>query len=724
MASYLEQIQEALRQLENRVKSMDRRLSQIEDRVGVAHPKPKVEPKPVIEKERVITKKKFDWCLFELNIGIYLLQIIGVGIFLLGMAFLLKYSIEQGWLSPKVRIALGLIIATVAIGVSEWWRMHYKQWSLACVAGGIVLYYLSIYAAFNFYQLISLQQAFSGFVVVTVAGTFLAWWHDSLFIAWFSLLGGFLTPMILLQVTMEPSLLVIYLSLLALGFLILAYVKNWFSLVYGSLLCMMLYLPQIGFVGQLTENYNLFFIAVIWLIYTLIPYLNVLITKPKSRMFELIVIGISSISVFWALFNFLINEQNIAQAPVIINWLFMGLYPQEIFKYLSALFAVIYAALVGTLCAARSNNWYVLATLYSISVTSTVGFIITQWTGYQCCAVLVLFGFLLFATSFVCKISYMRFAPYLIWFSSWWYLFIIRFNDSSFDSLIWNEINISLATIFVSFSFAAYLCHQYKKQLLKEEFLVPVLLESVAILTVIYWLHTPIWQRPFHIIGLISYTLILFILDLFFDRKVMRQFSYVLCALAMVYFWWSYILHNLVNPHWALRLNGLFMTFVAVFASARCGLYFAKTKRDNKEYELVRICLDVLLSFFIFAWIRANIIIQFDELSMKGTLFANRLVGYSLKHDVLTRTGMTNVVLALFYTAYSVLIIAIGLVKQNRAIRYLGLAIIVLALKKLAEVIWEMPDTAHRIVAFLVVGALLIGASFLYQRMRTRELID
>ena len=720
MASYLEQIQETLRQLENRVKSMDRRLSQIEDRVGLQHPKPKVEPKPVIEKERIITKKKFDWHLFELNIGTYLLQIIGVGIFLLGMGFLLKYSIEQGWLSSKVRVELGLIIATVAISASEWWRMRYKQWSLACVAGGIVLYYLSIYAAFNFYQLISLQQAFSAFVAVTIAGTFLAWWHDSLFIAWFSLLGGFLTPVILLQQTMDPSLLVAYLSLLGLGYVILAYVKNWFSLAYGSLLCMMCYTPQLGLIGQLGGNYYLVFIIAVRLIYIVIPYSFVLFAKPKQRFFEPIILGISSIYTFWALFNFLINEQNLTQAPWIINWLFTELSTQEIFKYLSALFAVFYTTLLSILYCAKNKNWYVLATLYSIAVASAVGFIITQWIGYQCCAVLTLFGFLLFAASFVCKIPYMRFAPYLIWFGSCWYLFVLRFNDSLFDSLIWNEINGALALIFVSFAFAVYLCHQYKEQLLKEEFLVPVFLESAAILTVVYWLHTPIWQHPFHIIGLASYAFILFLLGLFYDRKLTRQFSYALCGLAMVYFWWSYILHNLVNPYWALRINMLFVTFVAVFSIARCALCFAKAKRDSKEYETVRICLDVLLAFFIFAWIRANLIIQFDELSMKGTLFANRLVGYSLKHDTLTRTGMTNVVLTLFYTAYSVLLISIGLVKQNRAIRYLGLAIIVLALRKLAEVIFQMPDTIHRIIAFLVVGALLIGASFLYQKMRKR----
>jgi Predicted membrane protein (DUF2339) len=709
---FIEQLQVEIKQLQRRVTNMDRRLLELEGKVGILPPKQEA---PAAEfKKAVPIEKKFNWHLFELNIGTYLLQIIGVSIFLLGMGFLLKYSIEREWLSPIVRIAFGLISATILINMGEWIRTRYKQWSLAGIAGGIVLYYLSIYAAFNFYQFISLHQTLIMFALITVLSGFLSWWHDSLFIAWFSLIGGFLTPLLLPQL-IEPSLRLVYLALLALCYVMLSYGKNWFSLGYGSLLFMIYF----GLYAPLPSNYNLFFVGVTWLIFIVLPYLYVLIKKPKSRPFEAMLIGLASVYDFWTLFVLLKNPAYIAQAPWLINWLLSGLNIQATVKYMWIVFAVIYGAMLALLYGLKNKNRAALSTLYAIFVMSMVGLILNLWTGYICDAALTILALILFVISFLVKEPHMRIPSYIIWLFSTVYLCIVRYNAISFKSTIFNKINGSMAIVFASFAIAAWLSGWYKKQLLKEESWVPTLLEGAALSIVIFWLHTQVWQRPFYIMGLMGFAFIVFVIGLFGKRKLMRQFAYAATGLALIYFWWFYIMHNLVNPYWSIRLNMLFISFIVSFAFARGVLSFVK-KCNTKEYEICRICLDMLLALFVFAWIRANIILHLDVLKMEGTLFANRLVGYSLQQDTLVRTGFTNVILALFYTIYSILLISIGLIKKNRPIRYLGLAIIILALKKLIEVILQMPDTMQRIVAFLVVGALLIAASFLYQRMRKR----
>ena len=43
----------------------------------------------------------------------YWLNKIGIGLLLLGVAFLFKYSIDQGWITPAVRVGFGLAIGII-----------------------------------------------------------------------------------------------------------------------------------------------------------------------------------------------------------------------------------------------------------------------------------------------------------------------------------------------------------------------------------------------------------------------------------------------------------------------------------------------------------------------------------------------------------------------------------------------------------------------------------
>ena len=67
---------------------------------------------------------------------------------------------------------------------------------------------------------------------------------------------------------------------------------------------------------------------------------------------------------------------------------------------------------------------------------------------------------------------------------------------------------------------------------------------------------------------------------------------------------------------------------------------------------------------------------------------------------------------------YAAVLLGTGFARRLAALRWSGLAIFLVTLVKVFFVDMAQLPTAHRIGGFLVLGLLLLGASFLYQRSR------
>jgi uncharacterized membrane protein len=80
---------------------------------------------------------------------------LGIALLLFGAAFGFKYSIDRGWIGPAVRVLFGLSLGAVLLLVSGRVRDARPGLSRVLAGGGIACGYLSIYAAFHLYLLIS-----------------------------------------------------------------------------------------------------------------------------------------------------------------------------------------------------------------------------------------------------------------------------------------------------------------------------------------------------------------------------------------------------------------------------------------------------------------------------------------------------------------------------------------------------------------------------------------
>ena len=163
----------------------------------------------------------------EVRIGGRWLQHAGIIVLLLGIAFFLRYAFEHEWLSPTVRVALGVIAGIAMAWGGVRLASRYRAYGLLLAGGGIAALYLSFYAALNLYALVGPEVAFTALIVVTVAGALLADRTDSQAIALMAVCGGFATPFLVGGRGDQQVTLFSYTALLIGATMYLAHRRKW-----------------------------------------------------------------------------------------------------------------------------------------------------------------------------------------------------------------------------------------------------------------------------------------------------------------------------------------------------------------------------------------------------------------------------------------------------------------------------------------------------------------
>lgn len=171
---------------------------------------------------------------FEKNIATKLPVWIGAVSLIFAAFFLVKYSIELGWMKPIVRVSLGGLFGLSLLAGGQWImnRQHIAnavRMSQGLVGAGLVALYVSIYAALNLYSLMPPLIGFGSMAAVTALAVILSLKHGQP-IAVFGLLGGLLTPV--LVGSDEPNALAMftYLFLLFSGMFAVLVRRGWWIL--------------------------------------------------------------------------------------------------------------------------------------------------------------------------------------------------------------------------------------------------------------------------------------------------------------------------------------------------------------------------------------------------------------------------------------------------------------------------------------------------------------
>ncbi len=124
----------------------------------------------------------------------------------LGGGFLVKFTIDQGWFGPALRVSSGVLLGIALAGGGEWLRRRPLQQAIAQIrpdfvpgaltAAGVSIAFGSIYAAYALYGLIPPLIAFAALAVIAVAAIAMSLWQGP-FVAILGVLGAYWTPLLI-----------------------------------------------------------------------------------------------------------------------------------------------------------------------------------------------------------------------------------------------------------------------------------------------------------------------------------------------------------------------------------------------------------------------------------------------------------------------------------------------------------------------------------------------
>ncbi|MCC6585114.1 MAG: DUF2339 domain-containing protein [Bryobacterales bacterium] len=177
----------------------------------------------------------------ETRLGLTWINRIAVITCALAVAFFFKYAADANWIGPSARIAIGLVTGFATLLFADFlFRRDHRTYAQGIAALAIGIFYLSIYAAFGFYELLPASPAFFLMAVVTAAAGALALRFQSPAIAYFGLLGGYATPILLSTGEKHYWFITAYLLLLSIAAVALSRIKSsspgWIRLEYLAVL--------------------------------------------------------------------------------------------------------------------------------------------------------------------------------------------------------------------------------------------------------------------------------------------------------------------------------------------------------------------------------------------------------------------------------------------------------------------------------------------------------
>ncbi|HEX3559520.1 MAG TPA: DUF2339 domain-containing protein [Pyrinomonadaceae bacterium] len=214
---------------------------------------------------------------------------IGIIAVTFGVAFFLKLAFDNQWVGAGARVALGAAAGLALLFVGERLRRRgLRQYAYVLSGGGILILYLSIYAAYNFYRLVAQPFAFLLMVLVTATAVLLSVRLNALPVAVLGLVGGFLTPALLSTGADNEVALFAYVSLLDAGVLAVAYFKRWRSLDFlsfaGTLLMTLAW--AVSFYDRQKLWTTLAFLTLFFVLYSLLAVFHNVLPRRRSRWFD------------------------------------------------------------------------------------------------------------------------------------------------------------------------------------------------------------------------------------------------------------------------------------------------------------------------------------------------------------------------------------------------------------------------------------------------------
>lgn len=200
------------------------------------------------------------------------LTIFGIVTLVLGIAYFVKYAIDQNWINETLRVMIGIGVGLGIIGIAHFIRKNFEIFSSILIGGGLTVLYFTLTIAFREYHLLSQNTTFGLLTIVTIFSIVMAMLYNRQVLAIFSIIGGFTAPLMISTGESNFVFLFGYLTILNLSMLYMAWRKNWQIISFITFAFTFIY--SIAWIDDSKTSTQYLFFGLLYIIFTVTSLLN------------------------------------------------------------------------------------------------------------------------------------------------------------------------------------------------------------------------------------------------------------------------------------------------------------------------------------------------------------------------------------------------------------------------------------------------------------------
>ncbi len=706
----------------------------------------KPERKPYVPKKSFWEKFKENNPDLEKFIGENLINKIGILILVLGISYFVSYSIDKGWIPTPARVGIGILAGALVLGVAHKLRLKYTAFSSVFVAGALAIFYFTIGIAFHDYKLFSQPVAFSIMVLITAFAALITVSYNRIELAVLTLIGGFAVPFMVSTGEGNYVVLFSYILILNSGILAIAYFKKWNLVnVLAFIFTILLYLGWWN-----TEIYKehphysgaLLFAFAFYLMFTIINIINNIKTQGVFSKMQLTILTVNTF-VFYGVGMSILSS---------FHPDFKGLFTTFV-----AVLNLVYAWFLYKKFGIDKTAVYVLIGLTLTFVTLAIPI---QFAGHYITLFWAGEAVLLIWLSQKSQITSYRFGAVIVHFLMLGSLVMDWNHFYAGDSvlqIVLNPIFITGIVAVISFFGVYYLLKKEMESILqfgitfnpelyrKSVFIVGIiLLYIVGFLEVAYQADSVFIVPQSSTFPVVYHLIFTAILSFFLLKKDSKFGSQATTLLAIInIFLFAFVFSNFAfAEHEKYISSGIEyrIAFYMHYVMLVITIYFC--------YQLYKMYREKEIATFftkpIFVWIAAFFLIYIasTELMLHGLIFYDTPISvqdvlkknptykmdkYAIEssRSYLAQSKIENTRETILKTSFPILwgilafiFLIVGIKKLSKALRIIALTLLGLTIAKLFLYDISNVSETGKIIAFILLGVLILIISFVYQKIK------
>lgn len=727
-----QQLNNAIQHLQNDLDDLYSKVK-IEEETPISQSPPiqlpvtSVVPEPVVQKPTEVkapakiektepVKEKIDW---ESYVGSNLISKVGIVILLIGLSLFVKYTIDQGWFPPLVRVGLGYLAGLILTGLAFRFRDKYQAYSAVLFGGGMAALYFTSYLGWSFFSppVVAMLPAFLLMVFFTIVTVSVAAYYNQQIIGLIGLVGAYSVPFLVNSGVDNYPVLFTYMTVLNLGVLVLAMKKTWRMMTYIACLVtwfilMVAFLEDFSFVSKATVSW--LFTLTTFLIFYAALLIELLRSREKLSTRPLIMITANAL--FFYLAVWVLTEETFTSD-------FGGLA--------TLLTAILHFIAVFILWKKSDDKIPAIAVsmlaIFFLSLAILVEFdlreVILLWTleGLALFYIARKSGFKAFEVVSAIVIGF----ALLTWLSWNTRLYTVQLQDLAFV----NKNFLTNLLLFGGLIVLNWLNHRFPNQASKFNWATILAILPPLILYITFFQEIFLWFKieKAHPGGMLGRGETV---EIFKNLSLVLYTITFLCGLGWLNFirWKNEKLDAFIT---AAGFGMMFFFFVIQIYEINelRNQIILEAESGSWLFLAARYVSYIFVAALYFVLIRAMRNTDFPEGLLKFSILIPHLILLTiLSHELITvwmlysgnvesqipyRAG-----LSILWGLYSLLLIGLGMLRRSQILRIAGIVLFAITLAKLFFFDLVNLSVLSRTILFLAIGVLLLFASYLYQRFK------